>query len=57
MEAEKTTLREELSFQRSESTIVLLQATIFFMIEKIIFCEFNRPENSGPNAFNELFNH
>jgi hypothetical protein len=29
LEAEKSTFREELSFQRSESTIGLLQATVF----------------------------
>jgi hypothetical protein len=29
VEAEKTTFHEELSFQRSESTLVLLQATVF----------------------------
>jgi hypothetical protein len=52
LEAEKSTFREELSFQRSENTIGLLQATVLFMIEKIIFCEFNKPKKSGPNAYN-----
>ncbi len=31
LEAEKSTFREELSFQRSESTIGLLQATVFYI--------------------------
>ncbi len=43
LEAEKSTFREELSFQRSESTTGLLQGTVFVSDRKILFCEFNSP--------------
>jgi hypothetical protein len=37
LEAEKSTFREELSFQRSENTIGLLQATVFVYDRKDYF--------------------
>jgi hypothetical protein len=53
LQAEKSTFREELSFQRSESTIGLLQVTVFVYDRKRFFSmNLTDPEKSGPNANN-----
>ncbi len=51
-EAEKSTFRKELSFQRSESTLGLLSYSFCLMIEKILFCAILTDLKSGVNAYN-----
>ncbi len=51
LEAEKSTFREELSFQRSESTKGLLQATVFVEDKRLFSLNLTEIKKSGPNAF------